>query len=207
MRISDRRGLRAQPWALFGVILVACLVAACGATATPPPVVTPAPTAMPTPTPNPHLTEPATADAVYLALLKAGLKIESNTAVTGGPGKEPVKRIEASWLGWPLSISEFTTSRSLNQAEGWKAGAKPVKSDRPIAFMGMNILVEFGPSTASGPIHPDAGQLAGAIAMRAGLEGLLSPLTSRTIVAVPGPAMAAGPSASPGATPEVTATP
>lgn len=207
MRTSDRRGRRARSWALVGVVAIACLVAACGAAATPSPVTTPGPTPSPTPSPRPHLTEPATADAVYLALLEDDLKIESNTAVTGGPGKDPVKRIEATYLGWPLSISEFRSAKTLAEAKGWKSGAKPINGDRPIAFIGLNILVEFGTSTRGGPKPPDGTQLAGALALRASLEGLLSPLSARTIVAVPGPSPTPGPRASPGATTEVTATP
>jgi hypothetical protein len=208
MRRPDRLARRAQARALAGVAAIAWLVAACGGAAPSAAILaTPRPTPTPSPTPRPHLTEPATADAVYLALLEDDLRVVSNTAVAGGAGKDPIKRIEATYLGWPLSISEYGSATSLAKDRGWKSGAKPVRDDRPITFMGLNIIVEFGPSTVLGPEQPDDAQLAGAVALRASLEGLLSPLKARTIVAVPGPSPIPGPSARPGASTEVTATP
>jgi hypothetical protein len=199
MRISDRSARRARFRALVGVVAIAGLAAGCGG---PPPsaalIATPPPTPKPTASPRPHLTEPATADQVYLALLDDGLQVQSNTAVTGGEGHEPVKRIEATYLGWSLSISQFKTASTLSGARGWEPGAKPVRADRPISFIGLNILVEWGPSTTTGPKKPSEAQLVGAQALRATLEGLLSPLRARTIVAVPGPSPSPAPSASPG---------
>lgn len=208
MRRPDRFARGAQARALIAAAVIACLAAACGGAAPSAPVIaTPRPTPVPSPTPRPHLTEPTTADAVYLALLEDDLKVVSNTAIAGGEGKDPIKRIEATYLGWPLSISEYGSATSLAKDRGWKSGAKPVRDDRPITFIGLNIIIEFGPSTVLGPKQPDEDQLAGAVALRASLEGLLSPLKSRTIVAVPGPSPIPGPSARPGASTEVTATP
>ena len=75
------------------------------------PVVTPVPT--PAATPVAHLTAPVKADAVFRAMVAGGLRIATNNASTGGPGREPVKRINATYEGWPLAISEYSTPGAL----------------------------------------------------------------------------------------------
>jgi hypothetical protein len=159
----------------------------------------------PAPTPVAHLSEPAKADNVYLALLAAGLKIAPNNASTGGPGREPVKRINATYAGWPLAISQFTSTKSLRDSTKWK-GTTPGKGEASIAFMGLNILVQWGPTTGSTPKKPDERQLAAAEALHEALDLLVSPLAARTIVPIPGVALAV-PEPSPGPTAKPTKKP
>jgi hypothetical protein len=193
-------------WLALGIV-IAWLAVACGGAPSPPPTTAPTPTPSPSPTPNPHLGEPATADEVFLALLKDGLAISANTAVTGGEGHDPVKRIEASYLGWPLSIGQYRTAQTLHDAVIWKDGAKPGAGERPMSFKGLNILVEWGPTSVGLPKTPDATQLAGASALRIALDTLLSPVIARTVVPVVGSTPTPGPSASPAPSAKVTPKP
>ena len=175
---------------------LACLIAAC-TTAAPP---TPAPTAVRTPfafpTPWPHLTAPATADDAYLALLADRLTITPIGATSGG-SRDPVKRIQATYEHWTLYIAGYKSAKTLEDASKWKAGAKPGKGEAPIEFIGLNILVQWGPITADVPTaNLDARQLAAATALRDKLDRLLSPLKVRTTVALPA-ATASTPSGAP----------
>ncbi len=97
------------------LVSLATVLAACGE---PPPSV--APTVRPTPvvTPDPHLGDPTTADDVYLGLGRAGLRITANNASAGDDG-DLVKRINATYLGWPLAVSEYRTSLALADATDW----------------------------------------------------------------------------------------
>jgi len=190
---------------LAAAVAIGVLAGACGGSApsAPPASATPVPT--PAPTPVAHLTQPAKADNVYLALLAAGLKIAPNNASTGGPGREPVKRINATYAGWPLAISEYTSATSLQKAKKWKADATPGKGEPSISFIGLNILVEWGPTTGASPKKPDGRQLTAAEALWDALDPLVSPLAARTIVPIPGAASAAAPAAT--AVPSVAPTP
>ena len=115
MRIADPRAPSGRYRTLAAVVAIGLIVGACGGgPPSAPPSATPVPT--PAPTPVAHLSEPVKADSVYLALLAAGLKIAPNNASTGGPGREPVKRINATYAGWPLSISQFSSAKSLQAA-------------------------------------------------------------------------------------------
>ena len=198
-----------------------CLIAACGSGAPSVAVVTPTPTPSPSPTPDPHLVAPAKADDVYLGLREAGLAITSNTANTGGPNHDPVKEIEATYDGWPLSIGQYRSTGSLETATKWVPGDRPGINEAPIEFMGLNILVRWGPiSTLPTPRIPDGPQLASAEKLFSALDRLLSPLATRTIVTIPGvgpppatpvpsapPKATAKPSPKPTAKPKVTAKP
>ncbi len=203
MRTGDRRiPLRRTRIAAVLVALGVFVTACGGGSASAPPVsATPVPT--PASTPIAPLTAPVKADAIYQAMVRAGLRIAPNNASTGGPGHEPVKRINATYAGWPLAISQFATADSLLAATNWKAGASPASGEPPIAFLGMNILVQWGPTTGSSPAKPDDRQLAAAAALHAALDPLVSPLAARTIVPVPGVV----PAATPAPTPEPTAKP
>ncbi len=179
------------------MVMLACLVAACGgptvstapsADVTPPPSVGPTPIAA--------LTEPATADQVYRALVAAGLKIQANTA-TGGPNEDPSKVIQASFEGWPLSIGQWSSSKALREAHFWKAGAKPGRGEPPIQFMGRNILIQWGPVPSGLPKAPSDEQTVVAIRLRNALETLLPPLTARANVPLPGALPAPTPIATP----------
>jgi hypothetical protein len=190
------------------MVAVACLAAACNSNPPATLVPTPAPTAIPTPTPDPHLTAPAKADDVFLALRKAGLLITPNTASTGGEGRDPVKEIDATYAGWPLTIGEYRSAATLLSATHWKPGARPGPDEAPIEYIGLNILIRWGPIATGQPVKTlDARQLAAATALRDGLDHLLSPLTARTSVDLPGSAPASSPSPTPGATAKASARP
>lgn len=181
--------------------MIGLLAIGCGGA---PPSTPPAsPTAVPTPAPTPvaHLVAPVKADVVYLAMLRAGLRIDPNNASSGGPGHEPVKRINATYAGWPLAISEYSSVQSLLDATKWKAGAEPRGGEAPIALIGLNILVEWGPTTGSTPRKPDDRQLAAAEALVAAFDPLVSPVASRTIVPVRGLAAPPEPTAVPSTKP------
>jgi hypothetical protein len=204
MRTADRRAPSGRARTLAAAVAIGLFAGACGGgpPSTPPASATPVPT--PGPTPVAHLSEPVKADGVYLALLAAGLKIVPNNASTGGPGREPVKRINATYAGWPLAISEYSSAKSLQAATRWKPGAKPGSGEASIAFMGLNILVEWGPSTGSSPKKPDERQITAATALHDALDPLVSPLAARTIVPIPGviapssePTTSPGPSSNP----------
>lgn len=207
MRIRANRG-----WVALALTTVtaAWLVMGC---ATPPP--SPSPTARPTPviTPDPHLDDPATADAVFLALGSAGLRLIANNAVGGTDDSPLVKRINATFLGWPLAVSEYRTSAALAKLTDWPADARPDQGQPPVSIAGLNILVEWGPTTGSEPPAPSGRQVKGLRDLAATLDVLLSPLRVRSVVTVPGvvadPAFgsSAGPSAATSPAGEATRAP
>jgi hypothetical protein len=202
MRHPDRRARSAGSRTHVAVIALAgILLAACNAAASTTPASTASPTAtpFPFPTPWPHMTAPARADDVYLALLADELAIVPNTATTGGPGRDPVKRIEATYEGWPLAIGQYRTAKTLAAVTRWKAGAKPGRGEAPIEFIGLNMLIQWGPIATGVPTKTLTDhQLTVAGLLRDKLDALLSPLASRTTVALPAPAIAGSPAASGG---------
>jgi hypothetical protein len=196
---SGGSGTRVGLVALVAAGMIA--LAACGSA---PPSV--APTVRPTPlvTPDLHLTDPTTADAVYLGLGEAGLRITANNANAGGEDADLVKRINATYLGWPLNVTQFKTTSALTKDTAWTAGEPPGQGEAPIAIAGANILVTWGPQTGEQPASPDARQLDGLADLVTALDRLLRPIRARTVVklSVPGVVLAPGatPSASSGAT-------
>jgi hypothetical protein len=131
------------------------------------------------------MTDPANVDAIFHALDKAGLKIKANNAGSGGAGNEPVRRINATYLDWPLVVSEYSSAKALAKARPWKDGVKPAQGEPPIAFIGLNILVEWGPTTTGvRPKKPEDRELAALDSLIEILDPLLSPLKARTIVPV-----------------------
>ena len=198
MRTPVRRGHGAL---VSTILVVAALLSACGEAAPTPP---PAAVSTPTPTPDPHLGDPTTADEVFLALGAAGLRLTANNAASGGEGSSLIKRINATYLGWPLSVSQFTSTAALNRATEWAPDELPAQGQPPIAIAGLNILVEWGPTTGAEPKKPAGPQVKGLKDLATHLDALLSPLRARSVVWVPGTtaAAAADPSASPKATPK-----
>lgn len=197
------RGSRPRVVVPVTLAIVVVLAAACASV---PP--SPSPTLAPTPvvTPNPHLADPATAQDVFNGLGRAGLRISPNTAVGGASGTAIVTRINATYLGWPLDVTQFRTSADLAKAATWEKGEAPGRGEPPIALAGYNILVTWGPrGTGSRPPVPDDRQTAALDALVTALDRLLSPLRARTIVPIKvasAPASSApGPSAAPEATP------
>lgn len=197
------RGSRLRVVLPVTLVLAGIVAAACS---TPPaaPSLTPAPT--PLVTPNPHLVDPATAQDVFNGLGREGLKITPNTANAGSDGGAVVTRINGTYLGWPLLVTQFRTAADLAKAAKWKAGEIPGRGEPPVALAGYNILVSWGPSeTGAKPPTPDGRKAAALEALVRALDRLLSPLRARTVVpvqiaAVP-EAAAPDPSAAPKATP------
>ena len=161
---------------------------------------TPRPSAVTSVIPITRLTSPATADAVFTALNAAGLKLTPNNA--GGKGKGGlVKRIVATYADWPLIISQYSSSKTLAKATSWKSGSKPGQGESPIALKGMNILVEWGPTTGAKPPKPSTRQRTALAVLVKAMDGLVSPLQTRSIIKVALPSHAApSPAPSPTAT-------
>ena len=206
MRHSNQvdRGRRLPTWAAgLGVLLVTALgLAACGSS---PPASNP-PSAAPTPliTPDPHLKEPVTADQIFIALGAAKLGLVANNANTGANNPDVVKLINADIGSWPLRIVEFTSAAALQKALGWKAGTGPGGDEAPYAFVGLNVLIQYGPISARAPAAPDGARQKLAASIVAVLDPLLWPILQRSVVAIPSRTAAptaAPPAASPSAKP------
>jgi hypothetical protein len=199
----DQRGSRPRVVVPVTLTIFVLLAAACGATpAAPSASVAPAPVV----TPNPHLADPATAQEVFTGLGRAGLKISPNTAMVGAAGTGIVTRTNATYLGWPLDVTEYRTSADLAKAADWKKGEPPGRGEPPVALAGYNILVTWGPrESRADPPAPDDLQAEGLDALVAALDHLLSPIRVRANVALQVAVATAstepGPSAAPKATP------
>jgi hypothetical protein len=192
------------PWARFvALALMSAIVLAACAEAAPSIVPT---TSRPTPviTPDPHLTEPTTADDVYRGLGASGLRITANNATAGGDDSALVKRINATYLGWPLNVSQYRTTSALAKATDWKAGQKPGQGEAPVAIAAANILITWGPQTGERPVPPDERQMQGLKDLLSAMDRLLSPIRARTIVAVSVPGLILGPTAAPTASADAT---
>jgi hypothetical protein len=183
---------------VLGVVF-ACATAACGdATATPEQTLTPRPS-IPTFAPAVmHLTGPATADAVFTALNAAGLKVVPTNARGRGSGGL-VKKIVATYADWPLIISQYSSAKTLAKATGWKTGSRPGQGEAPIALRALNILIEWGPTTGAKPPKPNTRQRAALAVLVKAMDGLASPLQTRSIIKVTLPSHAA-PSPEPSST-------
>lgn len=177
----------------LGLAIASALVVGCGS-AVPS---TAAPSARPAPviTPDPHLTEPATADEIFVAIRSGSLPLSVNNATAGTPNEPLVKRINAHVANWPLVISEFRSSAALREAIDWDPTLPPAQGDPPYAFVGLNILVEFGPVT--GPLAtPDSARREQAEQVIDLIDPLLWPLEQRAVVAIATRTPTAPPSAS-----------
>ncbi|MEA2613515.1 MAG: hypothetical protein QOI52_1474 [Chloroflexota bacterium] len=188
---------------LAPLLAVALVAAACGdQPASAPPSVAPTPVV----TPNPHLADPATAQEVFNGLGRQGLKITPNTAVNGTGGGGVVTRINATFQGWPLEVTQYKSSADLAKAATWTAGEAPGRGEPPVALAGYNILVRWGPwGTGTKPPVPEEQKAAALDALVSALDRLISPLRTRTIVPVQVaavvPTTTPGPSHAPKATP------
>lgn len=178
MAISRPRAART----VTALVAAAVLAAACGSS-TP----SASPTVAPTPlvTPNPHLPSPATAKQVFAGLGKAGLPITANTATLGAEGSAVVTKIFATYLGWPLDVTEFRSAKALTEAVTWPHGEAPGKGEPPIALAGLNILITWGPARSGHkPGKPSGRQVDGLTDLVTAADVLLSPLKTRTSVPV-----------------------
>ena len=199
---GSRRGV-ALPVTL---VFAGFLAAACS---TPPVVPSPTP-APPRPlvTPNPHLADPATAQDVFNGLGREGLRITPNTANASSDGGVVITRINGTYLGWPLDVTQYRTAADLAKAAKWKAGEAPGRGEPPVALAGYNILVSWGPSEIGvKPPTPDDRKAAALEALVSALDRLLSPLRTRTVVPVQVAAVPEGAASDPSLAPKATPAP
>lgn len=162
------------------LVAAAVLAAACGSSA---PSASPTPAPTPLVTPNPHLPSPATAKQVFAGLGKAGLSITANTATLGADGTDVVTKIFATYLGWPLDVTEYRSAKALTEAVTWPDGEAPGKGEPPITLAGMNILITWGPMrTGHAPGKLDGRQAKGLTDLVSAADVLLSPLRTRSSV-------------------------
>jgi hypothetical protein len=207
VRNSHQRGRPGVGGIVAGLVGL-LLVAACTGAAPPAsPVATPAPTPMPTP--NPHLAEPASVEAVFTWLNGKGLRVIGNNA-DRGTGGEPLKRINATYAGWPLILSEYSSGPAARKASGVAAAETQAAADQPeFTFVGLNVVVDFGPRLLrDGDPPPDPRFVAAATALAVALDPLLGPLGVRAAVHVALPAAASAapsPTASPQPSPKPSA--
>lgn len=180
-----RRGASAAVLSAF------VLVAACGGAV---PSATIAPTHRITPTPDPHLAEPASVDQVIVKLAAMGMTVITNNASRGRDG-EPVKIVNATFAGWPLSIAEYSSTARRRELHPLDGGT--VERTRML-LAGLNILVAYGPPDRPDAPSPDPGFMNSARALAEALEPLLGPLERAGLLAATAPASA---SPSPGVAP------
>ena len=134
---------------------------------------------------DPHLPAAATAQQVFAGLGHAGLTVTAHTASAGSPNGPVVRKIFASYLGWPLDLTEYRSAALLSKDETWASGSAPDKGDPPLTLVGGNILVIWGPVNAGrAPSKPDARQQEGLQQLVTALEVLLSPIKAKSVVAV-----------------------
>jgi hypothetical protein len=187
MRSSNHRGLAERPGNRAGRLVAAALVlvtvVACGSTAAP----SPPPSVQPTPviTPDPHLSEPVTADKIFLVFGAAKLGITANNATSETGNSQIVKVINAEVGNWPLRITQFSSSAALAKALGWKPGTPPGGDQAPYNIAGLNILIQYGPISARPPTLPDPARQALAGQLVSILDPLLWPLSQHSVVVVP----------------------
>lgn len=164
------------------LVAAAVLAAACGSSG---PSASPTPAPTPLVTPNPHLPSPATAKQVFAGLGKAGLSITANTATLGADGTGVVTKIFATYLGWPLDVTQYRSAKDLTEAVKWPDGEAPGKGEPPITLAGMNILITWGPiRSGHTPGKLDGRQVQGLTELVSAADVLLSPLRTRSSVPV-----------------------
>ena len=185
------------------VLVAAVAFAAACSSAAPSASPTPAPT--PLVTPDPHLPSPATARQVFAGFDKAGLPITANTATLGPDGGDVVTKIYATYLGWPLDVTEYRSATALSKALAWGDGEEPGNGEPPIALAGVNILITWGPARSGhSPAKLNARQTDALSDLVSVADLLLSPLRTHTSVPV---RITAAPSASPEASPSPAKSP
>ena len=95
---------------------------------------------------EPASAEPRDREQVFAGFDKAGLPITANTATLGPDGGDIVTKIYATYLGWPLDVTEFRSATALSKAVAWADGEEPGNGEPPIALAGVNILITWGPA-------------------------------------------------------------
>jgi hypothetical protein len=175
MRTSNRRALRG---AALAAVLAGVLVACGSSGPSTPPASTPVPT--PAITPDPHLVEPATADDVFNAIRVGKLPLSVNNATNGMEGAPVVKRINADIGNWPLVISQYRSSEILRTARKWDGSKPATQGHAPYTFVGLNIVIEFGPTTGK-LAPPDPVRVEQAERLVALVDPLLWPLEQQSV--------------------------
>jgi hypothetical protein len=196
MRGSNHRAVGVLALAIAALTAVA---AACGSAA-PPSVGPPTPPPTPVVTPDPHLTEPATADQIFKAIRVGKLPLSVNNATAGGPNSPVIKQINAQIANWPLIITEYRSGAVLRDILKWDPTAAPKQGDPPYAWVGMNILIAFGPVTGS-PTAPDAARQQQAKDLVALVDPLLWPMEQRSVDPVPTKTLSSAATPQPSAAP------
>lgn len=182
---GHRRGLRSRA---AGLIVMGLFVVACGSA--PPSVVPVTPSPTPLVTPNPHLSDPASADAVFTAIARARLPISANNAAAGS---DPVKQINATFFEWPLIISEYTSAASLAKHQTWVPDEPPGRGEAPVSIAGINVLLEWGPQTGAKPQGLSPAQVEAMNGLLEVVDRYLGPLTVRSTTFLQVPAASASP--------------
>lgn len=182
------------------IVATAVMVGGCAGSATPSPSAAATPRPTPLITPDPHLTDPADLDTIFAELTKAGLVI---TPINAGAADEPRRRINATYLDWPLILSEFSSGPALRATTGWIPGAAPVRGDAPFTIIGLNLMFEYGPKVTNDatPAQPEQRYRDAALGLALVLDPLLGPLEQRSVVAL------LLPTATPPVTPTAAPTP
>ena len=201
----------AKPIALIAVVVVAVVFVMTRGSA--PAVVTPSAPPPVIASLSPHLPSTATAQDVFNGLGHAGLQVTAHTASAGALDSPIVRKIFASYLGWPLDVTEYRSAALLAEAERWKSGSEPEYGDPPITIAGGNILIIWGPVAAGrAAAVPDERQMQGLQQLVSALEVLLSPIRAKSSVPVVIQSVASAPpavepSAAPSAKPAKSAKP
>jgi hypothetical protein len=94
--------------------------------------------------------------------------------------------VNATFLGWPLAVSEFRTADALAGSGMWTPDEPLAQGDPPVQIAAANILIEWGPRTGETPAVPNARQVEALADLVPALDRLLAPLRARAVVAVPG---------------------
>jgi hypothetical protein len=163
----------------LALVLTACAAAAI-------PSAAPSPTVAPTPlvTPDPHLEDPATADAILKAIAASGLPLSVSNAIGGDPRWPFVKRFNAAVDNWPLIVTEYKNRATLRAAIHWDRTKPVFDGNPPYTFIGLNILITFGPAAARAT-PPDANRQAEARQLIGVLDPLLWPIEERALIPLP----------------------
>jgi hypothetical protein len=197
--------------ALATLMALSAVVAACGAEATSGSAAPATDAPAPVVTPDPHLTEPATAEQVFNAIRRGDLpQLSITNAIAGGPNDALIRRFNAQVANWPLTISEYRSSAALREQLAWDPAPGPRQGEAPYTWVGLNIVVAFGPVTGR-PTAPDDARQQQAEDIVALIDPLLWPLEQRSVTPIPtktGGSTAASPApAAPASAPPASAQP
>jgi hypothetical protein len=131
--------------------------------------------------------------------------MQPNNASAGRNG-EPVKAINFTYDGWPLVISQFSSSAALRKSTEFDPSKQPRHGDATYKVAGLNILIEYGPGirTAQDP-PPDPRFRSAAMRLVDVLDPLLGPLQQASLNPLPLPSPSPSPTLAPSPTPSAKA--